>query len=133
MIDFALLELGPKPNQYLVCPAEFCPKAHAHRAAPTYDVPAQKLREAFLKVAGEQKRTTVVEQDEAAFKVELVQRSAIMRFPDTITVQFIAISDAQSSLAIYSRSQYGYSDLGVNKKRIDSWLELLEAELSAQK
>jgi len=130
MLDFAALELGPKPNQYLVCAADVCPKAQAHREAPVYDVPAEKLRAAFLKVALEQKRTKLLE--EAGFQIELVQRSALMRFPDYISVRFLPVSDSQSSLAIYSRSQYGYSDLGVNKKRIDNWLELLEAELSAQ-
>lgn len=132
MLDFAALELGPKPNQYLVCPADFCPRAEAHRAAPVYDVPVSVLRDAFLKMAGEQKRTTLLERDDAALKYEFVQRTAILRFPDYVSVEFIATGAEQSSLAIYSRSQYGYSDLGVNKKRINGWLDLLAAELSAR-
>ena len=52
-----------------------------------------------------------------------VQRSATMSFPDTINVRFIALSDSTSTLAIYSRSQLGHSDIGVNLARIRLWTE----------
>ncbi|MEN8722450.1 MAG: DUF1499 domain-containing protein [Alphaproteobacteria bacterium] len=132
MLDFALLELTEKPNQYLVCPADYCQKAAAHREAPVYDVPAAKLRDAWAKVVASQPRTKTLEQDSASLSYEYVQRSALFRYPDFVSVQFVSLGDESTTMAIYSRSKYGYSDLGVNKKRIDTWLDLLEAELSSK-
>ncbi len=132
MLDFALLELTEKPNQYLVCPPDYCQKAAAHREAPVFDVPAAKLRDAWAKVLADQPRTKTLEEDGASLSYEYVQRSALFRYPDFISVQFVPLNEARSTMAIYSRSKYGYSDLGVNKKRIDTWLDLLEAELAAQ-
>ena len=129
MLDLVMLELTEKPNQYLVAPANYCQKASPHREAPTYDVPATVLRDAWLKVVEKQPRTTQTAGDDSALQYDFVQRSAIMRYPDTVTVRFLPLEDSRSTLAIYSRSKYGYSDLGVNKKRIDNWLDALEAEV----
>jgi len=66
-----------------------------------------------------------VETDAAEDRVmqyDYIQRSALMQFPDSITVRFISLGKNQSTLAIYSRSHYGYSDFGVNEARIRKWL-----------
>jgi uncharacterized protein (DUF1499 family) len=44
-------------------------------------------------------------------------------------VRFLETPDGGSTLAVYSRSFYGRSDLGANKKRLDAWLEQLAARL----
>ncbi|MCB1632914.1 MAG: DUF1499 domain-containing protein [Pseudomonadales bacterium] len=36
------------------------------------------------------------------------------------------LGEARSTLIIYSRSVYGYSDLGVNKARVNRWLAELQ-------
>ena len=54
-----------------------------------------------------------------------VQRSQFLGFPDTIWIQGVSV-DFGASLIIYSRSNYGYWDLGVNRERIRTWLEKLE-------
>jgi len=54
--------------------------------------------------------------------VILEQKSALFRFADDIDVQAIPVDGGKSALAIYSRSRVGYSDLGVNRKRIERWL-----------
>ena len=51
-----------------------------------------------------------------------VQRTALLRFPDTVWVQLVALDAESSSLAIYSRSNYGYGDFGVNERRVRAWL-----------
>jgi uncharacterized protein (DUF1499 family) len=48
-----------------------------------------------------------------------------MRYPDLITVQFRPLDSTRSTLAIYSRSVYGYSDRGVNQRRVRQWLDRL--------
>jgi uncharacterized protein (DUF1499 family) len=48
-----------------------------------------------------------------------VERSALLGFPDTIVVRYIEQSQGRSTLAMYSRSQLGRGDLGVNKARLE--------------
>jgi uncharacterized protein (DUF1499 family) len=56
----------------------------------------------------------------------LIQHSVLLRFPDVITVEFVALDADRSSLAIYSRARYGRGDFGVNRKRVQRWLSRLE-------
>jgi uncharacterized protein (DUF1499 family) len=55
-----------------------------------------------------------------------IQRSALFRFPDVITVELVTLAPDRSSLAIYSRSRYGRSDFGVNRRRVLRWLSRLQ-------
>jgi uncharacterized protein (DUF1499 family) len=54
----------------------------------------------------------------------------MMNFPDTISVRFYALEENRSTLAVYSRSHYGYYDLGVNRRRVQSWLLELKQRVS---
>jgi uncharacterized protein (DUF1499 family) len=54
-----------------------------------------------------------------------------MGYPDTIVVRFIDLPDGRSTIALYSRSQLGKGDLGVNLARIQRWLAALEAQTPA--
>jgi len=121
-VDFATLQLGPKPNQYLVCPPGFC-QSEPHREAPTYAVSAERLEQAWFEMIERQPRVTRLGSTESA-QYDFEATTALMGYPDTVTVRFIESDEGSSMLAIYSRSHYGHSDLGANKKRIDSWLEM---------
>ncbi|PCJ71906.1 MAG: hypothetical protein COA62_04920 [Rhodobiaceae bacterium] len=126
-MDFKTFKLTRKPNQYLVAPEGLCENATPHRTAPVFPVDPQKLEDAFADVALAEPRVTRKASDDG--QRDFVQRSALMRFPDTITFEAIDLGNGKSTLAIYSRSAIGHSDLGVNKKRIDAWLKKLEATL----
>jgi uncharacterized protein (DUF1499 family) len=58
-----------------------------------------------------------------------VARSALFNFPDLITVQVTPSTSGGSTLIVYSRSAYGQSDLGVNRKRVDTWLAALQTKI----
>lgn len=126
-MDFKTFKLTRKPNQYLVAPEGYCENATPHRSAPEFNIAPQKLEDAFADVALGEPRVTRGVLSEG--QREFVQRSALMRFRDTITFEAVDLGDGKSALAIYSRSAVGHSDLGVNKKRIDAWLKKLEATL----
>ena len=49
-----------------------------------------------------------------------VTRTRWMGFPDYTTVQ-----QSDDALELYARSRFGQSDLGVNKARVESWLDAL--------
>lgn len=61
--------------------------------------------------------------------VTYVQRSAILRFPDAISIRFEAQGD-MTRLHIFSRSRFGHSDLGVNRTRVNRLVTRLAAELN---
>jgi uncharacterized protein (DUF1499 family) len=51
-----------------------------------------------------------------------------MNFPDTIQFKIIP-REGGSALVLYSASRYGSSDFGVNRKRVEAWLSVLETDL----
>lgn len=73
-------------------------------------------------VARSEPRVEVVAGDIATRKITYVQRSAVIGFPDYISVSAVE-TPAGSSLIVWSRSRYGYSDLGVNRARLERWLK----------
>ncbi len=127
-VDFAGLRLTDKPNQFLMCPPGIC-SANPHADSPVLDVSFEQLREHWRQVLAVQPRVELLAADEEGQQFDYVQRSARFRFPDLITVRFISVSFSKSTLAIYSRSVYGKSDLGVNRERIEAWLKILREGL----
>lgn len=124
-VDFAALRLTRKPNQYLVCPKDLC-SAQAHGESPVFSIPVDDLIEKWDAMIARQKRVKFVYGQSEPRQREYVARTFLMRFPDIITVRFLPLSEGRSSLAVYSRSVYGHSDFGKNRKRIDAWLTELQ-------
>ena len=122
MIEFEALALKRSPNQYLLAPEGLCPRVRRYRASDTYHVPADELERELLAIARAEPRTRVTESDPARRKHKIVQRSRVFRFPDDIDVQIFERGAAESTLAIYSRARYGWSDMGVNAARVKRWL-----------
>ena len=124
-VDFATLALDGRPNQHLVCPEGFC-AAPPHAASPVFEISATALRDRWMAMIAGQPRVTRTGADDAALHYDFVQRSLVFRFPDAITVRFIDLDEGRATLAIYSRSYYGYDDFGVNRRRVEAWLAALE-------
>lgn len=51
-----------------------------------------------------------------------VARSRLMGFPDAISVKLTPLAQG-TRVEFYSRSRFGYSDMGVNAARVDRWIE----------
>lgn len=62
--------------------------------------------------------------------VQWVVRSALLNFPDLVTGAIVA-DPGGTGLYLYSRSLFGESDLGVNRRRIEAWLAAFQAALPA--
>lgn len=124
LVDFATLKLTPKPNQFLVCPPVYC-AATAHMVSPVYDGGVGELKRRWDAMLARQPRIEVGAADKGAMQFDYIQRSEVVRYPDSITVRFLALDGDKATLAIYSRSHYGRGDLGVNKARIRAWLAAL--------
>lgn len=126
-VAFGDLQLSDRPNQYLVCPADYCGTA-PHAVSPVFDMPVARLRERWRSVVAAQPRVRQRAEYENGTQIDYVERSARFRFPDIITVRFIPVPPSRSTLAIYSRSVYGRDDLGVNRVRIEAWLAKLQQD-----
>jgi len=128
-IDFATLKRRKSPNDALVCPPRLC-KAKSDLEAPAFAVDAKGLRAAMVKVIASEPMITAVHIADDALTDRYVQRSALLGFPDTIVVRYLDQPEGTSMVAIYSRSQLGDSDMGVNKARIERWLGKLKKIVS---
>lgn len=95
--------------------------------SPVYAVPPAELMQAFDRMALAQPRTERLAgtPDGQGF-VTYVQRTALVAYPDYISVRAVPAGEGGSALVILSRSRFGKSDLGVNRARITQWLEALD-------
>lgn len=129
-IMFESLQRSEAPNDALACPPDLCP-AKIDIVPPEFAVSPSVLREAFSRAILSERRLTLVDIDDRMSTDRYVQRSEKMRFPDTIVVRFLERPGGRSTIAIYSRSQLGRGDMGVNRARIERWLEKLGREVGA--
>jgi uncharacterized protein (DUF1499 family) len=107
-----------KRNNFKVSP-EGDDKVHK---SLVFGMSAAELMTNFQKMALEQPDTVLLgERDGFA---TFVQRTKLMQYPDYISVKAVDV-EGGSALFINSRSRFGYSDGGLNKKRILSWLKKL--------
>lgn len=131
MADFATLSLRGQPNEYLALPPGFASAARPHAESPVFEMLVSVLEDASLTAIRGQPRVETVATDPAGRQYAFVQRSALLRFPDTVTVGFVDLGNGRSSLAIYSRSKVGYSDLGANRRRVETWISAIRAATAA--
>lgn len=121
------LKLHWKPNQYLVAPEGYT-ESKPHLASPVYPVTAEALKQAFREVIEAAPRTKIDSDEGTLLKAN--QRTAVLRFKDLITAEFLPAGDGDAQLAIYSRSILGIRDFGVNKARITEWLAALDKKIA---
>ena len=93
-------------------------------------VAPEALAERFHAVATAAPRVSVVGGGPDEAFTTYVQRSAVFGFPDYVSVRAVEV-EGGAALAIFSRSRYGQSDLGVNRARVEDWLSRLEAPAPA--
>jgi uncharacterized protein (DUF1499 family) len=125
-VDFAALVRTRAPHDALACPEGACGDARIDILTPIYPVPGDELRNIVRDVASRQPGTRIVFSARWAEEDRYVVRSQLLRFPDTVNVRILGAGDQGSTLTLYSRSQIGYSDMGVNERRLRTWLAAIE-------
>jgi hypothetical protein len=123
-MDMTRIERPATPNTFLAGPAEMRPKPDAVTAVQPMPAPAlyAKARVLFAR----QSRTYLAAEFPGRLQLHYVVRSALLNFPDLVTVQVNAEGADRSTLVIWSRSVYGRSDFGVNRDRTKAWLAALQ-------
>ena len=127
--DLRQVGRSQRPNDALACPAGAC-AAVAEFDVPPYPVTAVHLLQQAEAIFSAEPRTKLIARYENPAGLVFVQRSRICRFPDTVRVQAVDVDDG-ASLIIYSRSDYGFWDIGVNRRRVRRWLSALQAAMTS--
>lgn len=111
------------PNSFRIAPAGA--SVDADDVAPTFSMSVAQLASAFDRVARDSGNVDVIGGSAESGSVTFVETSTLFAFPDYISVSFLEVDDQRSTLAVFSRSRLGHSDLGVNEKRVRAWLAQL--------
>jgi len=130
-VDFRALIRRKTPNDALACPPDFCPEARPDFETPVFPVPAERLRAILAEVATQEPDTVLL--DSGPEQDRYLVRTRLMRFPDTVVAQAVTWGGDHSTLALYSRSQVGRSDLGVNKRRLERWVERISRLVATER
>ena len=110
--DFFATDHGTKPNYY-----------QSSEEEGRFEVPSDQLETAFIAEMLELPRMKVLALNRSdSFSATYVQRSLIFGFPDIISVQITPRSETSAGITLFSQSKFGYSDFGVNRKRVKSLL-----------
>lgn len=121
-VEFASLVLPRSPNTCLAAPASH--PGFKHLETPLYRMPPGAVINRLLSLASGFPRTTLMVHWPERHQAQWVERTALMNYPDIIVAEAVVASGG-SALFLYSRSLFGYSDLGANRARIDRWLAAL--------
>jgi uncharacterized protein (DUF1499 family) len=127
VIDMAHIVRPSSPNTALAAPAGFSPVPDI--VTQPYHVPPNQLFGVVQAVAGDQPNTFKAALYPDQLQAHYVARSVVFNFPDLITVQVRQDTADTSDVIIWSRSVYGESDFGVNRKRVQAWLGALDKQL----
>ena len=117
MIDFRALQKSTRPNRWLAAPRDMLASATPDAPGPLINSSAVQVFAALKDLLTSDPKATDIRFDEGAWQVSYAAK--ILVFTDDVDVQLREFAADQTELAIYSRSRVGYSDFGVNKKRVE--------------
>lgn len=129
-IKFESLERPKRPNTALAAPPGIC-----SNATPDMDVPVfgERPDDLFARIeayVAAQRGWHLRDSDAESRQLSCVAITPLLKFKDDVDVQVLELESGEgATLAIYSRSRVGYSDMGANAKRIRKMLgDLTTAE-----
>ena len=126
-VDLTTLQRRVTHNDALICPESKCTKAKADVVAPIFPVPVAELRRKLDIVVHSEPRSAELTCGANCDRIgRYVEYSALFQFPDIIDVEVVEAGANASTLAIYSRSVFGYWDFDVNRERAARWVAALQ-------
>jgi uncharacterized protein (DUF1499 family) len=128
LMDMRHIQRPASPNTALAAPAGSEPAPDV--VTPVFPVPASRLYAGLITMATGRPRTFLAAEYPTQRQAHFVARSAMFNFPDLIAAQVSEAGTDHSTLVLYSRSVYGYSDLAANRRRLDDWLADLRARFN---
>ncbi|MGX9962673.1 DUF1499 domain-containing protein [Roseomonas sp. F4] len=127
-VDFSRLVLPASPNAALMSPPGAT--TQPHQGLPLLPV-SPEAAWAALRMLGEGlPRCWKMAEWPERRQAQWVVRSRFAGFPDLVNGQVVPLVGG-SGVFLYSRSLLGYSDFGVNRRRLAAWRARLEEALRA--
>ena len=126
-VDFGSLVLPRSPSACLAAPAGAHPAAHL--ATPPLPVAAAAAWPVLRRFGERFPRTFRLAEWPERRQAQWVERSPRVGFPDVIAAELVEGPGGAAELFLYSRSLFGWSDLGVNRRRVQAWIEAFDAAL----
>lgn len=119
---------APRPNDALLCTPGLCDGVEVDTELPEYAGSPERLIaeiDEAMRTSGEIYRRVDDSADPATARY--VTWTPVMRFPDTSSFEAVPLDDGHVGLVAYGRAQIGYSDRGVNRRRLERIVGRLQA------
>lgn len=129
VVLFALwVRLAPSSSEkWHVDPTAVGPPGNSGYLSQTsYDYDAKIMLQKLNVIALATPRTRLLAGDVAGGSITYITRSLVWGFPDYTTVMAENLRQG-SRLTLYGRLRFGIGDFGVNRARIISWLQRVDA------
>jgi uncharacterized protein (DUF1499 family) len=128
--DPALWDVDPltaaradRPNEAWALPA--AEAAEGDLLSPVYAETPEALLARLDSMLREEPRVRRLDDGADPRRAAYVALSRVVGFPDYVTVRAVE-AEGGATLAIRSRSRFGYGDMGVNRARLERWLGMLD-------
>ena len=115
-----------KPHSFRMAPPGLTEEI-VDMESPVYSANPTLMAKAFDDFVLSQNKTKRIAGSPEEGWMTYVQRTPRWNFPDYISVKFIDLNGGKSTIAVFSRSRFGYSDLGVNEARVKTWVKTLQS------
>jgi uncharacterized protein (DUF1499 family) len=122
------LEPAPRRKGFRIAPRSWPGPANA--VSPVFHIGAADLWHAWMGFAARQPRVVLRTKDEHHRRSLHVQRSAMLRFPDLVRAEIVALGTERCGLIIDSRARFGCWDFGVNRRRVLRWIHDLKQAMA---
>jgi|SRR5579872_4317747 len=124
----AIRELrDPLPgNSFLACPPDYCSATAA--PSPIFALAADRLEQDWRQMLASEPGIVIIADESAQHRLIVIQHTRLLRFPDIVTAEFVALNGDRSGVAVYSKSRYGSGDFGTNRRRVLAWLDRLRRQ-----
>lgn len=116
-VDPLLAKKPNRPNAFIMRPGT------GKYPAREYDVDAAVLAQAFDDFVLAQPNVKQLAGGPGAGFTTYVARTPLMGYPDYISVRAVDLGGGRAALVVFSRARFGYSDGGMNRKRMLLWLK----------
>jgi hypothetical protein len=118
-----------RPNDALLCTPGLCDGVAVDTGLPDYAGPPERLIaeiDEAMRASGEIYRRVDDTSDPA--RARYVTWTPLMRFPDTSSFEVVPLESGRVGLVAYGRAQIGYSDRGVNRRRLEKIAARLQSD-----
>ncbi|PWS34631.1 DUF1499 domain-containing protein [Falsiroseomonas bella] len=129
-VDFATLRLPTSPNAALAAPPGTTSERHVE--IPVFNLAPETAWALLRRLGDGMDRVWLTAEWPERRQAQWVERSRLANFPDLVNAEVRPLPGG-TGLFLYSRSLTGYSDFGVNARRLAAWRAAFERAVATAK